>query len=231
MSQTPEEWQNQPRLRAGDADRQQAIDALTKAWRDGRISRDEFQERSQTTLNVTFTDELDGLLADVGGLNWFDPQTAPAATSGQLEVRDSWKSEHDDDLPVQWAPEGASGSAITVGFMSGMDRVGQWVVPAHHAAIGFWGGATLDLRDAVFTSPETTITCIGVMGGVEVIVPPEMDVHVTGIGFMGVFGWDKLRYATPTRQPSPDNPRVTINGLGFWGGVGVTRKERGEPID
>ncbi len=232
MPSTPDEWQNQPRLRAADVDRQQAVESLTRAWREGRITRDEFQERSQISLAATFTDELDDVLSDLGGLSYYaEPMATPNATSGQLEVRDSWKSEHDDALPVQWAPEGATGSGLTVGFMSGMDRVGRWVVPANHVAVGFWGGAVIDLRDAVFTSPETTITCIGIMGGVDVIVPPEMDVHVTGVGFMGGFGWDKLRYATPTRTPSPDNPRVTINGLGFWGGVGVTRKERGEPID
>jgi len=236
MTETPEQWQPNARLRAGDADRQRAIEALTNAWRAGRLTRDEFQERSQKSLAVTYTDELDDLTADIGGLSTYpDRGSAPyqdatlVPASDKTPVVDSWQSEPDENLPVKYAPEGSSGSALSVGVMSGMDKVGNWTVAPTHVSIGFWGGTTIDLREAVFTSPETTITCIAVMGGVEVIVPPEMEVRVGGIGFMGGFGWNKLDQARPRRQAPAGNPVVTINGLGFWGGVGITRKERGEP--
>ena len=67
MTETPEQWQPNARLRAGDADRQRAIEALTNAWRAGRLTRDEFQERSQKSLAVTYTDEIVVLTADIGG--------------------------------------------------------------------------------------------------------------------------------------------------------------------
>lgn len=236
MTETPEQWQPNARLRAGDADRQRAIEALTNAWRAGRLTRDEFQERSQKSLAVTYTDEIDDLTADIGGLSTYpDRGLAPyqdatlVPASDKTPVVDSWQSEPDENLPVKYAPEGSSGSALSVGVMSGMDKVGNWTVAPTHVSIGFWGGTTIDLREAVFTSPETTITCIAVMGGVEVIVPPEMEVRVGGIGFMGGFGWNKLDQARPRRRAPAGNPVVTINGLGFWGGVGITRKERGEP--
>lgn len=239
MSVNDGQYPGQPRLRAGDRERQQAMEVLTRAWREGRIDRDIFQQRSQRSLDATYADELDELLADVGGLHDFGSPASPPspafevydAATGTIEVRDSWHADDDHHLPVPLAPEGTPGSALSVGIMSGMDKVGQWVVAPHHVSIGFWGGTTIDLRDAVFVSAETTITCIGIMGGVDVIVPPEMDVRVTGVGFMGGFGWEKLRYAQPSRQPTPGNPRVTINGLGFWGGVGVVRKPRGVPHD
>ena len=174
--------------------------------------------------------------ADIGGLSTYpDRGSAPyqdatlVPASDKTPVVDSWQSEPDENLPVKYAPEGSSGSALSVGVMSGMDKIGNWTVAPTHVSIGFWGGTTIDLREAVFTSPETTITCIAVMGGVEVIVPPEMEVRVGGIGFMGGFGWNKLDQARPRRQAPAGNPVVTINGLGFWGGVGITRKERGEP--
>ena len=236
MTETPEQWQPNARLRAGDADRQRAIEALTNAWRAGRLTRDEFQERSQKSLAVTYTDEIDDLTADIGGLSTYpDRGLAPyqdatlVPASDETPVVDSWQSEPDENLPVKYAPEGSSGSALSVGVMSGMDKVGNWTVAPTHVSIGFWGGTTIDLREAVFTSSETTITCIAVMGGVEVIVPPEMEVRVGGIGFMGGFGWNKLDQARPRRRAPAGNPVVTINGLGFWGGVGITRKERGEP--
>lgn len=230
MNEHAENWQQSARLRAGDSDRQQAIDKLTQAWRGGHISRDEFQDRSQQTMSVTYTDELDTLLADLGGPAAY---LAPAnfADSGPVVVRDSWQADDDSAVPAVYAPAGTPGSALSFAIMGGMDKTGDWVVAPNHVSIAFWGGTTIDLRDAVFTNPETTITCIAVMGGVEVIVPPEMEVQVTGIGFMGGFGWDKLRHSKPRRQPTEGNPRVTINGLGFWGGVGIVRKERDDYED
>lgn len=233
MTDTPDPWQPRSRMRAGDNDRQQAMDGLTRAWRAGRIDRKEFQERSEDCLDADYLDELDELLADIGGLPSL-PTIAPyqPGTGGQMVIRDSWQSEPDPNLlPVRLEPEAGRGAVASIGIMGGMNRGGPWIVPEHHVAVGFWGGATIDLRHAIFTSPETTITCIGFMGGVEVIVPPDMDVEVAGIGFMGGFGWDKLRDAAPRRGTTSSGVRVRINGLGMMGGVGVVRKAAYEDDD
>lgn len=223
MSDTPQQWQSSYQLRAGDAERQQTIEALNQAWRAGQLTRDEFHDRSQQSLTATYTNELDQLVSDLGGvLAPYQPTTGT--------VQDKWQSEHEDLLPVVLAPEGTTGSALSVGIMGGSERTGKWVVARNHVAIGFWGGATIDLRDAIFTSEETTITCFGVMGGVEVIVPPELEIEINGIGFMGGFGSDGKSQALPELGRTA-GPKVRINGLGFMGGVGITRKRRGEPID
>lgn len=238
MTQNPDDQPGRPRLRAGDSERQQASETLTRAWRQGRITREEFQKRSQESFSATYLDELDALVADLGGLGGllgpndasYQVPVAALSTPDELAVRDAWRSEPDDNLPaVRYAPEGSRGSALSVGVMGGVDKAGQWVVAPNHVTIGVMGGTTLDLRDALFISPETTIICIAIMGGVEVIVPPEMDVHVSGIGFMGGFGWDRIDQARPAVAPTAGNPRVQITGLGFMGGVGVTRRERGQP--
>ncbi|MGB3954957.1 MAG: DUF1707 domain-containing protein [Brooklawnia sp.] len=236
MTENPEQWQQGSRLRAGDADRQRAIETLTSAWRAGRITRDEFQERNQQLFTATYTDELEALTADIGGLSGAPgpaayPGGALVPNSGGKAVQDSWQSDPDANLPARrYATDDSDASTLSVGVMSGMEKVGRWTVAPTHVSIGFWGGTTLDLRDAVFVSPETTITCIAVMGGIEVIVPPEMDVRITGVGVMGGFGWEKIDQARPARQPHPDGPVVRINGVGFWGGVEVYRRERGEPL-
>lgn len=235
----PHDHDDRRRLRAGDADRQETIDALTRAWREGRIDREEFQDRVEDAMSETYLDELAELLEDIGGLPTQSATGYPGppvevynANANSIEIRDSWQADdHHENLPVLYAPEGSRGSGLSVGFMGGMDKTGEWIVAPHHVSIGVMGGTTVDLRDAIFVSPETTITCIGFWGGVEVIVPPEMDVRVTGIGFMGGFGWDKRRYAKPSRTPTPGNPRVTINGLGLMGGVGIVRKARNAPLD
>ena len=232
MSQPPENWQAQPRVRAGDPERQRSLEVLTRAWREGRITRDEFAERSSQAMNLTYIDEISALTSDLGPATLATTDTnLPAATAQQFPaVRDRFRSA-DDNLPVRMVEANTPATRLTVGVMSGQQRTGYWVVPPQHTVFGVWGGATIDLRDAVFTSAEVTITCIAVMGGIEVIVPPELDVRVTGMGFMGGFGWEHLDDARPYHKPSPENPTVTINGLGFWGGVGITRAELGEDID
>ncbi len=240
MSETPEDWPHQTRLRASDADRQHAVDDLTAAWRSGRLTREEFEGRVQRSFAATYLDELDALRSDVGdalrsdgggaasGLGHSALVSPDAAAAGlPMEAR---QPEHGPGV-ARYAPDGSSGSAVSIGLLGGMDKVGDWIVAPVHASFAYWGGTTVDLRHAVFTSPDTTITCIAIMGGVEVIVPPEMEVRVTGVGVMGGFGWDKKRDARPTAQAPAGSPRVTINGLAFWGGVGVKRREREDPLD
>lgn len=233
MDETPE-WPHSARLPASDADRQRAVDALTGAWRAGRLTREEFEGRARGSFAATYRDELDTLIADLGG--------AAASAPGQQTGSESPDAAVAAELPMEprqpergpevarYAPEG-SGSAVSIGLLGAMDKVGDWTVAPVHVSFAYWGGTTIDLRDALFTDPETTITCIAVMGGIDVIVPPEMDVRVTGIGVMGGFGWDKKRQVRATGLAPAGSPRVTINGLAFWGGVGVTRKEREELLD
>lgn len=232
MTEPIDNWQAQPRLRAGDADRQQAVEHLTRAWREGRLNRDEFTERTQQATAMTYVDEMDDLISDLGPVFPVQPanNNLPATTAGATPaLQDSFRSES-DNLPVRLVDPATPGVRATIAVMSGYERTGPWVVPANHVSIGFWGGTIVDLREAVFSSAEVTITCVAVMGGIEVVVPPELEVRVTGVGFMGGFGWENINQARPHRRPSAENPVVTINGLGFWGGVSITRAEVGEDL-
>jgi len=237
MTETPD-WASRPRLRAGDADRQHAIERLTTAWRAGKLGVSEFRERTNTALEATYIDDLDALLSDLGTYSTPDAYGVPGQAATDLattrpatggSIQDSWHSEN-DNLPVRYADPDEPRDHLTIGVMSGHERVGRWVVAPTHVAVGFMGGAVIDLREAVFSERETTITCVGVMGGVEVIVPPDMDVRLSGVGFMGGFGWEHTEDARAAHLPSPDSPRVIINGIGLMGGVAVKRLEIGEPL-
>ncbi|WP_341728239.1 DUF1707 domain-containing protein, partial [Brooklawnia sp.] len=218
-------WQDPPRLRAGDADRQRTIEALTRGWREGRITREEFQERSPQALTTVYQDELDALLTDLGGLDAAASAQTPTelsyqapAYSGEMVVQDSWQSEPDEPaLPAVYAPEGTKGTSLSISIMSSIERASEWTIAPTHVSIAVWGATELDLRDVVFTSDTIVITCFAIMGGTNIIVPPEMDVQMNGIGFMGSFGWEKAKMAKATKPAAEGNPRVIVNGLGFWG--------------
>jgi hypothetical protein len=112
--------------------------------------------------------------------------------------------------------------------MSGFQRRGNWTVPARFNAVAFWGGGELDLREANFAEREVVINCIAVMGGVQITVPPGVEVDVRGVGLMGAF--DQRNSTGPLE---PGAPRVVVTGFAFWGGVEVQVKEpkRRKPLD
>ena len=104
--------------------------------------------------------------------------------------------------------------------MSGFQRRGRWNVPQQADELTLFGGGVVDLRYADFTSPEVDIHAYSIMGGQTILVPPEVNVTITGIGVMGVFDHDV------EEGGAPGAPNVTINGFSLWGGVGIKRKKR-----
>ena len=76
-------------------------------------------------------------------------------------------------------------SAHLVAVFGGVSRKGVWQVPAEIDAVNVFGGTELDLREAVLTSRETRIRAVCILGGMEIVVPPEMHVVDSGIAVMG----------------------------------------------
>ncbi|GLZ16158.1 hypothetical protein Acsp04_63930 [Actinomadura sp. NBRC 104425] len=189
-----------PELRASDADRDRVAAVLREAAGDGRISMDELEERLEAVYSAKTYAELEPLTRDL-----------PAARGAAPPVpgTDAW-------LATGEEPTWRTG----IGVLSGFNRVGVWAVPRKFTAFAFWGGGKIDLRDARYTSGEVRIRAIAVMGGVEIIAPDDVTVHVKGLGVMG--GFD----GRASGPGAPGAPRVVIRGFSFWGGVNVKRRAR-----
>jgi hypothetical protein len=78
----------------------------------------------------------------------------------------------------------------------------------------------VDLRYADFTSPDVDIHTISIFGGQTILVPPEVNVDLRGVGVMGSFD------QSVPGEGTPGAPRVRIRGFSLWGSVGVKRKKR-----
>ena len=63
----------QPRMRAGDKDRQRVVEELGKHFGEGRLTVEEFDERVVRAHASVYLDELPALTADLPG----DPQPQP----------------------------------------------------------------------------------------------------------------------------------------------------------
>src|SRR5215210_9247831 len=160
-----------PELRASDADRERVTEVLRDALAEGRLDMEEFEERLDATYKARTYGELAPITRDL-----------PSAASAGAAPRVSMSKE-----PAQsgsWAGritgrEGSSTWAVAV--MSGFQRKGRWTVPRRFTCFAFWGGGEIDLREADFEAGEVEVNCIAIMGGMQVIVPPGVEVVVRGI--------------------------------------------------
>ncbi|WP_051767488.1 DUF1707 SHOCT-like domain-containing protein [Streptomyces sp. NRRL S-37] len=198
-----------PDLRASDADRERVAEILRDALAEGRLDMEEFEERLDATYKARTYGELTPITRDLPDQG----TSAPVVSlTKQPEESGTWR-----DRIVGGDDAGTSSWAVAV--MSGFQRKGRWTAPRRFNCFAFWGGGEIDLRDAYFADREIVINAVAIMGGVEVIVPPGVEVVVRGIGVMG--GFDHREEGVPGE---PGAPRVIVTGFAFWGGVGVDRK-------
>ncbi|QHC29683.1 MULTISPECIES: DUF1707 SHOCT-like domain-containing protein [unclassified Streptomyces] len=202
-----------PELRASDTDRERVAEVLRDALAEGRLDMGEFEERLEATYAARTYGELVPITRDLPA------GSAPAPVSfAKAPVRDdSWSSRI-------VGGEGSSSGGIAI--LSGFERKGRWTVPKRFKCLAFLGGADLDLRDANFADREVEINIVAVLGGVQITVPPGVEVVVRGLGIMGAF-----EHPRDEGLSDPGAPRVVIGGFAFWGGVGVARKARKRSLE
>ncbi|CAL9534960.1 MULTISPECIES: DUF1707 SHOCT-like domain-containing protein [Streptomyces] len=199
-----------PDLRASDADRERVAEVLRDALAEGRLDMEEFQERLDATYQARTYGELAPITRDLPGSG---TAVAPAVSlTKDPATGGGWA-----DRIVGGDESGLSTWAVAV--MGGFERKGRWTAPRRFNCFALWGGGTIDLRDANFADREIVINAVAIMGGIDVTVPPGVEVVVRGVGIMG--GFDHREEGVPAE---PGAPRVIITGLAFWGGVGVQRK-------
>lgn len=173
---------------------------------------EELDERLDAVYAAKTYAELEPITRDL-------PQTAGGAGAGA-------------PAPVAGDPQRFGGEPTSHGafaIMGGFSRKGDWVVPEEFTAFAFMGGGEIDLREARYASPTATIHAVTFMGGIEITVPEDANVRVTGIGIMGAF--DHQSGGTG----EPGGPTIIVNGVAFMGGVEVKRlllkKPRREKLD
>ncbi|ANW20029.1 DUF1707 SHOCT-like domain-containing protein [Streptomyces clavuligerus] len=195
-----------PDMRASDSERERVAERLRDAVAEGRLTMEEFEERLEAAFLARTHGELEPLVRDLPAPSAAASGTAPVPTAGG----GGW--------PERVGGPGTSRMAFAM--WGGFSRHGGWTVPRRFDAVAVMGGGELDLREARFEDREVVIRCFTVMGGIQVIVPPDMTVDVTGFGFMGGFSESGL-----DAVPDPSAPRVRITGFALMGGVNVVRKQ------
>jgi hypothetical protein len=193
----PQDINTNSRLRASDADRDQAAKVLSDALAEGRLTADEHAQRLDSVYAAKTQAELVPVIDDL-------PAKATAAAA-----------------PGTTAPARRGGRFVAI--FGGISRKGQWHPDPVTKIIVVFGGADLDLRDAVLPpSGEITLDVTAVFGGADIKIPPEMRVIDTGTAIMG--GRDITGDVGESDRPGA--PVLRITGICVFGGISVSRKAR-----
>ena len=179
--------------RAADTDRIQVAQLLTEAASKGRLQLGEYERRLAKAYAAQTYEELDRLTEDL-----------PEAT----------------DTSHRRGASKPAPKTLLLAILSGFERRGRWNVPGRITTFTLFGGGVVDLRYADFTSATVEIHAYSIMGGQTILLPPEINLEVRGVGVMGGFDHNVDGRGTPGA------PKVTIRGFSLWGGVGIKRKNR-----
>ncbi len=170
---------------------------LSTAYAEGRITRDEHDERLGQVLAARTFDELIPLTQDLV----LPAPTAPAPAAASTFTIDTT------------SPGEASEKLVAV--FSGVTRKGRWRVRKNTQALALFGGIDLDLREAVFESQVVEIAGLWCFGGLDIVVPAGIEVRDQTIGIFG--GTD----VSHVGDPLPGAPTLVIKGMALFGGVSV----------
>lgn len=137
------------------------------------------------------------------------PHTSPAPAPYQAQ-------------PPATPAQGASTRTIS-GLMSEVKRDGRWQVPAVLNLVQGLSDVTLDLREAIVTSPVVEVRLYGLMSDVKIIVPPGVETEWgDGVSLMSAERSD------PPGQPDPSLWLLRVTQYGLMSDVKVKRLAPGE---
>jgi hypothetical protein len=182
-------------LRASDADRDQVATLLSTAYAEGRLSKDEHDERLEQLLQAKTFDDLIPLTADL--VVTHPPRPVPTSS---VEI-DTAHATGDPDRHIA--------------IFGGVTRKGDWRVRRKTQSFALFGGMDLDMREAVFDAPLVEISGFWCFGGLDIKVPEGMQVRDETAG---VFGGTDVR---DLGAPMTGAPTLVIKGLTLFGGVSV----------
>jgi hypothetical protein len=187
-------------LRASDADREQVATVLSTAYAEGRLTRDEHDERLDQLLAARTFDDLIPITRDLVVVG--TPAMMASAPDPQqtFAIDTSRATDESDKL---------------VAIFGGVTRTGKWRIRKNSQALALFGGIDLDLRDAIFESPVVEISGFWCFGGLDIKVPEGIEVRDQTAG---IFGGTDVR---DVGDPLPGAPTLVIKGMTLFGGVSV----------
>lgn len=187
------------------------IDALVEHFANDVMEIDEFERRVEAAHAARTTGELKRLLHDLPG-----HANLPATTDGPNVPA----SAHSRGYQVTDASN-VDQTGFTVALMGGVSRQSRWA--RKNTVVAVMGGVDLDFREAVLGPGVTEVRVYALWGGVDVIVPPGLNVEVNGLAIMG--GFDHI---ADDASHDPMAPTLRVTGVACMAGVDISTRQSGE---
>jgi hypothetical protein len=146
-------------IRVSDAERDAAVERLSAATGDGRLTLEEFSQRMELATAARTRADLEPLTADLPA----DAAPAGSAVTSEASGPPSWH----------------------VSPIGGFKIDGPWRMGRHVIVGSLVGGAKLDLSQAQLAAPQVTLTKVSLVGGTRVTVPPGIRVETSGFSLIG----------------------------------------------
>ena len=193
-----------------DAAREQVVEVLMEHFSRNVMDMDEFEGLLDSVNRCSTTSALRELLSKLPPLESLKSATDLMSAPG--------------GPPVVVDADRVRPRGFLLSVLSGTTRAGRWIPARKSFALGVLGGISLDFREAVLGAGVTGVNVLAVLGGVEIIVPPEMAVEVDGMAVLG--GFEYQTNAPPRTDPNP--PILRVRGLAVLAGVNVEVRLPGE---
>ena len=202
-----------------DERRQATIDQLCERFAEDRLTMRDFERRIDLANRATTTRQLASLVAD------FPAATPRPASTGPAPAPPARPTHPAHTIP----PERLPARQFLAGVLGASTRGGAWIAPREMYAVALMGGVELDFREAGLGPGVTEVTAFALWGGVDVIVPPGLQVECSGAGILGGFERTPDELADASRPSvDPRSPVLRVNGVAVMGGVTVSTRLPGE---
>jgi hypothetical protein len=187
------------------------VDLLCEHFAADRLTVEEFERRLDTAHRTADRKELDALLADL------------PRSGGALSPRGQANQATGPGHPLA-SPELVRDRDMLIAILGGSGRKGRWIPARQTMVLAVMGGAELDFREAVLPPGVTEVQVYAFWGGVDIVVPPDVQVESHGFAVLGGFEHAAEGAATP----SASTPTIRITGIAVMGGVHISVRHPGE---
>ncbi|WP_432559501.1 DUF1707 SHOCT-like domain-containing protein [Granulicoccus sp. GXG6511] len=188
-------------MRVSDSDRDQVMTVLSSAYAEGRLTKDEHDERLAAATSARTFDDLVPLTRDLVPLH------AP--------IRTNVPAHQPPGVNVPQIDRHSTGDSMNlIAVFGGSSRKGVWRVRRKINSFAMFGGSDLDFTEAIFEHDVIEITGFWMFGGLDIKIPEGVEVDDEVVG---IFGGSDVK----NTRPVPGGPKIVLKGIALFGGVSV----------